>query len=94
MEKLENLGISPKECEVFLAVLAQGKSNLSQIAKKAGLKRTSIYQYINSLLQKGLVFKTTDRKRVLYSATDPQKITGVLEKEKNEIESRIKKVKK
>ncbi len=93
-QKLENLGISPKECKVFLAVLAQGKSNLSQVAKKAGIKRTSVYQYINSLLQKGLVFKTTDRKRVLYSAIDPQKITGVLEKEKGEIEKRIKNVEK
>ena len=91
---LEELDLSDKESEVYLAVLALGKGILSDIARKARLKRTTAYEYVESLLRKGLIYKTAEKKRIFYCAENPQKIPKLFEKKKNEIENKERKMEK
>lgn len=71
---LEEIGLTKKESKVYLACLELGVDSVLNIAKKAEVKRPSVYIVLDSLIKKGLVTKIPSKKAVLYSAEDPQKI--------------------
>jgi len=58
-EKLERLGLNPKEIKVYLAMLKSDSILPSEIVKKTKLKRPTVYVIIDSLISKGLVAKDT-----------------------------------
>ncbi|MFA6159798.1 MAG: helix-turn-helix domain-containing protein [Parcubacteria group bacterium] len=93
-EKLYNLDLSKREIDVYLAVLVLGKSTISDISRKAKIKRTTVYEYIESLLEKGLVYKTAEKKRIFYCAENPEKITKILEDKKKSIDAKKQKIEK
>jgi HTH-type transcriptional regulator, sugar sensing transcriptional regulator len=53
--KLEQLGLSQAEAEIYLAVLRQGPLAAAAIAQETGIARTSIYPNLCTLAEKGLV---------------------------------------
>jgi sugar-specific transcriptional regulator TrmB len=52
--KLINFGFSLNEEKVYLACLELGLAPISVIAKKANLKRTTVYEVIKKLAKKGV----------------------------------------
>lgn len=52
---LENIGLSPKEIKIYLALLALGPATVQEIAKEAHLKRTTTYPFLDELKAKGLI---------------------------------------
>lgn len=48
---LTTIGLSQTQAHVYLAILENGASLTTEVAKKTGLKRTSIINYINDLLK-------------------------------------------
>ena len=93
-EILKNLDLSDKESDVYLAVLALGKGIISDIARRARLKRTTAYEYVESLLQKGLICKTVGKKRIFYCVENPQKIPKLFEKKKQALDDKKRKMEK
>lgn len=87
-QQLAFLGLEDKEIEVYLAILSLGKCTITDIAAKSLVKRTTIYAYLESLVARGLVFKTADKKRVLYCAEEPEKIKKTLESERRKLEEK------
>lgn len=85
-EKLGLLDLNRKEIAIYLAILSGGKNTISGISARSKVKRTSIYQHLQVLLDKGLVYKSADRKRVLYVAEDPEKIVNVVETQKRRLD--------
>ncbi|MEI6649900.1 MAG: helix-turn-helix domain-containing protein [Candidatus Moraniibacteriota bacterium] len=85
-KKLLKTGLSEKAITVYLAILAIGKGNVSAIARKSGLKRTSLYQYLDELLQRDFLYQTVKGKRVEYAAASPKKLLSSFEKEKRELD--------
>lgn len=73
------------EIAVYLACLELGKSTVIQIAKKAGLKRTTVYGIIDSLLDKGLLSKFEDEKGQKLLAESPDKLVNILKQKQNEL---------
>ncbi|MDP2665261.1 MAG: helix-turn-helix domain-containing protein [bacterium] len=71
--KLEKLGLSEKEASVYLAILevAFGLS-IASIAKKTGIKRSTVYLALETLKQRGLVSISRNRNRHVYIAEDPR----------------------
>lgn len=84
--ELNNIGFKKLEIDIYLAVLALGAGTISDISKKAKIKRPTIYQYIDNIADSGLVYKTLKGKRVFYRAADPKKIVKSLEEKKENIE--------
>jgi len=68
---LQEIGIKGKKAEVYLACLELGGATAYLIAKKAGIKRPTAYDIINTLMHEGLVHKTIKGKVAYYSPTDP-----------------------
>lgn len=79
---LEQLGLSEKEAKVYLAVLELGEVNIQKIAQKSGIKRTTVYDVINSLKEKRLLTEIAKGKKTLFSAEDPRKLEGQLDEKK------------
>jgi sugar-specific transcriptional regulator TrmB len=59
---------------VYLAALELGSSSVIDIAKKAGIKRTTCYDILLDLKNEGLIFETTKGKKRLFVGENPEKI--------------------
>ena len=78
-EKLINYGLSPKEARVYLTLLEIGTSLVTDVAKKANIKRSTSYVILESLSKNGLV-SITERKNIrLYTPAPPERIILNLE---------------
>lgn len=80
----ENLGFSGKKASVFLALLQLGETNVIEIAQKAKLKRTTVYNILPEFIGEGLVAVSSDKGHKRYFVTDPRILVKVLE---NKIEN-------
>jgi HTH-type transcriptional regulator, sugar sensing transcriptional regulator len=54
-EELTQLGVTPTEAQVYLALVQNGPMGASAIAATTGLSRTAVYPTLGALVDKGLV---------------------------------------
>jgi sugar-specific transcriptional regulator TrmB len=71
---LKNLGLTDKEARTYLAILELGQGTIKPIADKAGIKRTSIYNFIDRLVNLGLITHTEINNRMHYQAVTPDRL--------------------
>lgn len=76
---LKDFGFSRKEADVYLAVLELGEAQISDIAKKVKLPRTSCYAIIKSLVNRHMLSYYVKRRTRLYIAESPRKIASFFE---------------
>lgn len=74
IDALSELGLSRQEASIYVASLELGFSSISDIAKKAGIKRPTVYYIIEELIKKQLISKAPKGKRTFYLAESPQKL--------------------
>lgn len=84
---LTDIGLENKEIEVYLALLQLGSARVTEITQQAGIGRTSGYDILQDLVDKGLVMITGKKPRQEYAAEDPMKLVQYLGKVINEKES-------
>lgn len=87
LEKL--LGLSEPEASVYLALLELGEANIQDIAKKSGVKRTSIYNFLQEMKEKGLIIQTGKQKGKLYEAVNPRQLVDIGKSRLLELEEMI-----
>src|SRR3989339_1834872 len=85
INQIREAGLEPKEAKIYLAVLELGKATITDVAKKSKVKRTTIYEYLDNLVEMGLVGKTVKGKRIFYIAEDPKKLIYILENKKKKV---------
>ena len=68
------MGLGGKKADVYLAALELGSSSVIEIAKKAGIKRTTCYDILLDLIREGLISETSKAKKRLFVGEDPEKI--------------------
>jgi predicted transcriptional regulator len=85
---LQTLGLDEKEAKAYLALLELGEGSVGQLASKSDIKRTTLYDVIDSLKHKGLLGMSKRGKRTVYVAEDPR----VLEEHLEEKRHRLKKL--
>lgn len=73
-QQLEQLDLQGKKVDVYLACLELGSASVIEIAKKANIKRTTAYDILLDLEQRGLISQTTKGKKRLFVGEDPEKI--------------------
>ncbi len=74
---ISSLNLTEAEASVYLAALELGQANMQQLARKSGVKRTSIYNFIDDLKERHLVTETKKNNRSLYSATSPERLVEI-----------------
>jgi len=78
-KQLLEIGFGDKEAGIYLALLELGPSTVSEIARKAGINRTTGYDILEMLCAKGLVNALGEGAIKKYVAEDPQKMIGLTE---------------
>ncbi len=71
---LEKFGLTQKETALYLAVVELGSASVQRIATKAGIVRSTAYEVLESLREKGLVTTFLKKKTRYYNAEDPAQI--------------------
>lgn len=88
INELEKIGLNEKETKVYLALLELGEGSIQKLSTKSGVKRTTVYDILASLKEKGLINEITKNHKIVFSAEDPRKLETALE-EKRETLKRI-----
>ena len=78
---LIDVGLKEKEADVYLAILALGQGTASKIARRAHIVRTTVYDVLSSLFDKGLVTLTGKEPKQEYVAESPDNLKIYLESE-------------
>jgi len=76
---LGRAGLNDKQTKVYLACLELGASSVKKISQKAGLIRTTVYEILEGLKQKGFVNTFLNKTVRYYSAEEPEQIIRLAE---------------
>lgn len=86
-EILENLGLYKNESRIYEALLTEGESSVSVIAAKAKVNRRNVYDTLNRLIEKGLVFEILEKKENKYKAVDPKKLLELIKEKETALQN-------
>jgi len=76
---LEKLGLSPNEAKIYNALLDLKEASVGQITKNSNIHRRNVYDTINRLIDKGLIFPIVTKGGNHYAAVDPDKLSELLQ---------------
>jgi HTH-type transcriptional regulator, sugar sensing transcriptional regulator len=71
---LKKLGLTDKQAKVYLSMLELGESPMTDIARKANLKRPTVYLVIDELSMLGLSSEIIKGKKKFYTAVHPKRL--------------------
>lgn len=83
--KLERLGWTRKQAEVYLALLAIGPATAYQVAKKCGLKRPTVYVLLDELRKMEAVLVAPDLRKQVYAAKPPEELVNRAAEQLNDL---------
>ena len=82
---LENLGFSPNEIKVYLTLNDHGSTKAGRISKLAKIDRSSCYNSLKSLTEKGLVSYVSIGKIKWFQATGPKMLLDYIKEQENDV---------
>ena len=83
---LGELGLSDGEIKVYVALLKLGSSPVSDIKEETNLHRTTIYDFVEKLLNKGLINYVVKNNVKYYNASGPQKLVDFLKEKQDHLQ--------
>lgn len=87
-KSLTELGLSAKEAEVYISMLELGPASVQDIAKKAGVNRSTTYVMIEGLKRFGLISTFEKGKKVMFSAENPERLRAVITEQMNKLKDK------
>lgn len=85
-----SLGFSEGERATYLTLLEMGAANVIDITKKSKLSRQTVYNSLDTLIEKGLVSTIQKGKKKNYIAEDPEKILAYVRRKEHELQEQSK----
>ncbi len=83
---LTQLNFAKNEARIYETLLSDGESSVSQIATRAGINRRNVYDSLNRLIEKGVVFEIFQGDENRYQAVDPSKLMELLKEKEHKLE--------
>ncbi len=84
-EIFEKFGLSKNESKIYETLLLEGESPVGTIAIKSKINRRNVYDSLNRLIEKGLVFEILQKNENLYKPVDPKKFMEILKEKENDL---------
>lgn len=84
-ETLQNLGFSPKEAEVYLAILESGKVSPTDVGKLTGINRTTVYSVAKELMKRGVIAEDLGGETLYLVARPPSDLEAMVKKEEKQL---------
>ena len=73
-DQLQKLGLSKNEAKIYLALLEAGAAPAGVLSKKTQINRTTTYDAIERLIEKGLVSYALQAGRKVFKPSSPEKL--------------------
>ena len=86
---LTNLGLSKNEAKIYLELLNLGQTTAVEIAKKAKLHRTNVYDALERLIEKGVVAYVSKENTKYYEASNPENLMNLLKAKETELKTAL-----
>ena len=80
LSTLKQIGLSEKQAGIYLAALELGETTVKEIAKKAEIKRTTIYDLLDEMIESGLIKQTIKESRKKFIAASPEELQILIQK--------------
>lgn len=90
---LLEVGFSEKEIAVYIALLSLGKGIVTKIARTASVSRTTTYDILDSLSQKGLIKISGKEPKQEYVAESPERLEKFISEEVEKKNNDLNKIK-
>lgn len=86
-ENLEQLGLYKNEAKIYENLLKHGELSVGQIAVNSGVNRRNVYDSLNRLIEKGLVFEILESRENHYKAVEPVKLLELVKEKETMLSS-------
>lgn len=87
MEKnLIKIGLDKNEAKIYLACLELGPSTPTEIAKRAEIKRPTLYLHLSKLKELGLIGKITKNRKRLFFSEEPERLKSIIKRHEEKIQ--------
>ena len=83
----EKLGLTRHEAELYLILLKLGPSPTGKIIQKSGFQSSVVYHLLNALIEKGVVSFSSERRKKIFSASDPDVFESLLSRKQEELDT-------
>lgn len=83
---LMELGLTPKEARIYLALLKEGPSSVRQLASATGINRGTVFDILKALQSSGLVRFYNEKTRQYFVAAPPEKLRELGEERAEQVE--------
>jgi HTH-type transcriptional regulator, sugar sensing transcriptional regulator len=74
----KELGLGENEEAIYQALIEKGSMTARQLSDQLSIQRTSVYDYIETLRDKGLVVERVEGNKKLFQADDPKNLLSLL----------------
>lgn len=89
---LEEIGLTKTEIKIYLSLLKLGQSTTTKIVKDAKIYASKVYEFLDKLIQKGLVSYVIKSNKKHFSATEPEFLKEFLKEKQREIQEQQKEI--
>ena len=80
IQEMKSLGLSEYEVKAYLSLLEKNPLNGYSLSKESGIPRSRVYEVLDMLKTKGMVFEQSDEKATTYYPLEPKLLISKLEK--------------
>jgi len=87
-DALQKIGLAKNEARIYETLVREGELGVSHISLKSEVHRRNVYDSLNRLIEKGLVFEIVAGKENKYQAVEPRRLSEMID-EKQEVLSEI-----
>lgn len=84
-EIFQQLGLAQNEAKIYETLLREGESAVGNISTKSKVHRRNVYDSLNRLIEKGLVFEILQKNENRYQAVDPRKLMEMIKEKENSL---------
>lgn len=88
--ELKKIGLKENEAKIYLLVLELGKSTIHELSRLSRIKRGTVYNVIESLLEKRFLAIKNEGKKKIYIAESPNNLNFLFESQQHELEEKRK----
>ncbi|HMO17844.1 MAG TPA: helix-turn-helix domain-containing protein [Oligoflexia bacterium] len=88
-EILKDLGLSPSEIKVYLALLELGSAKAGEVIKASGLQNSVVHSTLGQLVEKGLASFVLEHHVKIYSSTSPKNLLRWIDEKKERFQEAL-----
>jgi len=82
---LEEIGLTKTEAKIYIALLELGQTTTTKIVRKARIHASKVYEFLDKLIQKGLVSYVIKSNKKYFSAAEPESLKELIKEKQNKL---------